>query len=146
METCLFCMQMKKDELKYILMEDEHAIAFLSERPFRKGNCTVAVKRHIKSISKLTDAENTSVARMISVISKALENVYKADKTYLISISDQVKHLHYHLIPKLDGQVSMGVYCFNNLVETEGVCEPTLDELNNYTGELHQFINNSINK
>ena len=140
MEECPFCAHSGKYDLEHILMEDEYAIAFLPNRLFRKGNCLVAPKRHMKSISEMTAEENASVFQMITAISKALEKTFQAEKTYLLSISDQVKHLHYHLIPKLEGQISMGKYCFIKLIEAEGYYEPKQNELNIFAGELRQCL------
>ena len=54
-------------------------------------------------------------------VSRALEQQYNCEKTYLLSIGDQVEHLHFHLIPKHKDKCSMGVYCFGKLWEAEGV-------------------------
>jgi len=60
----------------------------------------------------------------------------------LLSISDYVKHIHYHVTPKLEGQVSVGKYCFTMLSEIEGKCEPTQDELVTHTKEIINLIKN----
>jgi diadenosine tetraphosphate (Ap4A) HIT family hydrolase len=123
-------------------MEDEHAIAALAEYPFRDGNCTIWVKRHITSISEMHPEENASVFTMITKLSKALEQHYGAEKTWLLSIADQVKHLHYHLIPKLSGQKSMGYYCFTKMMEAEGEPRPSAEELSSTTGSLAELLSN----
>lgn len=51
MEDCAFCRLIKDCGFKHKLMEDKHAIAFMPESPFRKGNCTISLKRHLNSIS-----------------------------------------------------------------------------------------------
>ena len=57
-----------------------------------------------------------------------------------MSIADSVRHLHYHLIPKLKGQVSMGQYTFISLIEAEGSYEPAAGELDAFLLELTQTM------
>lgn len=139
-EDCLFCGWLKNGDLKYILMEDDNAVATLAEYPFREGTCTVWLKRHVTSISEVRPEENASVFAMITKISKALEQHYDAEKTWLLSIADQVKHIHYHLIPKLKGQISMGYYSFIMLMEAEGELKPTEEYLSRAADSLVQLI------
>jgi diadenosine tetraphosphate (Ap4A) HIT family hydrolase len=124
-------------------MEDEYAIAILSKSPFREGNCTIWVKRHVTSISEVRPEENASVFSMITKISKALELYYGAEKTWLLSIADQVKHIHYHLIPKLKGQISMGYYSFIKLAEAEGALNPSEEELSHSAERITDLILNT---
>ena len=141
MDDCMFCDWMKNNELKHILLEDDYAIAVLAEEPFRMGQCIVWVKRHITSISEVSPEENASVFSMITKISKVLEHHYRAEKTWLLSIGDQIRHIHYHLIPKIDGQISIGYYSFIKMMEAEGTPELTDEELNRTADGLTKLLN-----
>jgi|GEM_PF-3704502 len=81
---------------------------------------------------------------MITDVSKALEQLFNAKKTFLLSISDLVKHVHYHVTPKLEGQESMGKYCFGILSEIEGKCEPTDDEFAANAKKITNLIKNKF--
>jgi len=82
MADCVFCDQLGKNSFKYVLMEDEYSIAILDEYPYRKGNCVVIPKRHMLSISEMTEEENASVFKMITEVSKALEQLFNAKKHF----------------------------------------------------------------
>lgn len=116
MDNCDFCAA--KDE--NVILQNDSAVAFLSRFAFRKGHCVVVSRRHVKSVSELTEKESTDMSQLISKVAKVLEDELKAEKTYIISIGDMVEHFHYHLIPKLEGQTSLGVYCFGGLQRAEG--------------------------
>jgi diadenosine tetraphosphate (Ap4A) HIT family hydrolase len=77
---------------------------------------------------------------MITKISKALEKHYGAEKTWLLSFADSVRHIHYHLIPKLEGQRSMGYYSFTGMMEEEGKPKPAGEELSRTTGALSALL------
>ena len=126
MEKCPFCDYEKHSNSFSIIATNDHAFANVSKWPFRKGHCTVITKRHITSVSELTAKEFQSIGDLIGKISRALEKYYDAEKTYILSIGDKVNHFHFHLLPKLKGQKSMGVYCFEKLAEAEG--ENTLSD------------------
>jgi histidine triad (HIT) family protein len=118
-DECPFCVLTGSDDLSNLILENDLALA-IAEGYFREGHCTVIAKRHITSISEMTEDEWRDVTALIAEVSKALETKYQCDKTYLLSIGDKVNHLHFHLIPKHKDLCSMGVYCFHALFEAEG--------------------------
>lgn len=123
MKDCIFCNGIQRP----IIKESTHAFAYV-DNYFREGHCTVAVKKHKKSISEMTAEEATDVFGLIREISAALEEIFLCEKTYLLSIGDQMEHLHFHLIPKHKDLCSMGVYCFGKLFEAEGEMSKTESE------------------
>ena len=139
MKDCIFCDRMKNSKFKNIIIENKKAIAIF-EGYFREGHCTVILKDHKKSISELRKNEYNSIFELINKVSRALEKKYNAEKTYLLSIGDQVEHLHFHLIPKHKNKCSMGVYCFGKLFEAEGEKKPSDLELNTLTKEIKMII------
>ena len=139
MTDCSTCIKIKNESMQNIIEENENAIGIASDY-FREGHCSVIVKRHIKSVTELTTDEYTDIFKIIKRVSKALEYKYKTDKTYLISIGDQVDHFHIHLIPKHKDKCSMGVYCFGKLFEAEGERKPTLEEQIALRDELRTII------
>ena len=141
MENCPYCERFEKGDFTHVLMADAYAITVVESNPFRKGQCIVIPRRHMTSLSEMTEEENASVFKMITATSKALEKTLSARKTYLLSIADSVRHLHYHLIPKLKGQVSMGQYAFISLLEAEGGYKPVEGELDAFLDTLVQNIN-----
>ena len=125
--------------MQNVIEENKSAIGIASDY-FREGHCCVIVKHHIKSVSELSTDEYTDIFHIIKRISKALEYKYNTDKTYLLSIGDQVDHFHIHLIPKHKDKCSMGVYCFGKLFEAEGERKPTLEEQVSLRDELRNII------
>ena len=143
MKDCFFCNLIKNNKLENVIIENEHAVG-TCQSYFREGHCTVTLKDHKKSISELNKEEYISIFKLIIKISKALEKIYSTEKTYLLTIGDQVEHLHFHLIPKHKNKCSMGHYCFDKLFEAEGENKPSKLELDNLTNMIKNNILNII--
>jgi diadenosine tetraphosphate (Ap4A) HIT family hydrolase len=139
MEKCLFCRPTSKKELGNLIAENEYALAFF-DNEFREGHCTVILKKHKESISELDPVEYNALFELVVKVSKALEIKYKAPKTYLLAIGDQVHHFHFHLLPKHKHLCSMGVYCFQKLHETKGQWNPPEAETNSIALEIIRII------
>lgn len=141
MKVCSFCEKMGKENLDNHILENKHAKALFVDY-FREGYCTVVLKKHKKSISEIGLDEYNSISELIVKVSKALEKKYNCEKTYLLSISDQVEHIHFHLIPKHKDKCSMGLYCFIKLFEAEGKRNTTSSDLNMLANEIKSIIGN----
>lgn len=144
MEGCPACERVKKANVHNLIMENQHAMALASDS-FREGHCVVYLKRHIQTISAIDTDEYNSIFELITKVSKALEQKYKARKTYLIVVGDgdKFQHLHFHLIPKHRELPSMGVYCFQKLWEAEGLREPTDSQQYALANEIKEIIESS---
>jgi len=142
MEGCFLCDLMEKRNLNNLIMENEHAmVTFIDE--LREGQCLIFTKNHKKTISEIDMDEYNSISELIIKVSKALEKKYDCEKTYLLCISDQVEHIHFHLIPKHKDKCSMGAYCFAKLWEAEGRRETPDSELNALANEIKNIIDSS---
>lgn len=118
-EGCPTCENWEKEDSNIIIENDKARALFIDA--YREGHTLVYVKRHIQTISAIDKDEYNSIFELITKVSKALEKKYSARKTYLIVVGDRDKyqHLHFHLIPKHRDLPSMGVYCFQKLLEAE---------------------------
>ena len=139
MQGCFLCDLMKKKKLDNLIMENEHAmVTFIDET--REGQCLIFTKNHRKSMTEMDMDDWNSVAEIIIKVSKALEKKYDCEKTYLLCISDQVEHIHFHIIPKHKNLVSMGYYCFIKVWEEEGKRETPESELNARAKEIREIM------
>jgi diadenosine tetraphosphate (Ap4A) HIT family hydrolase len=138
-KKCYFCGLSEQDNLSNLVAENKHAKAIFDDG-LREGRCIVFLKKHKKSISQLDPKEYASVSELFVKVSRALEKKYNCEKTYLLSIGDQVEHIHFHLIPKHKDKCSLGVYCFEKLWEAEGFRKTAKSEVNTKAGELKNII------
>ena len=142
MQECSICDLIEKKNLDNLIMENKHAMVTVIDE-LREGQCLIFTKNHRKSISEIGMDEYNSISEIIIKVSKALEKKYNCEKTYLLCISDQVEHIHFHLIPKHKDKCSMGAYCFRKLWETEGRRETPESEKNKLAKEIKKIIESS---
>lgn len=139
--NCQTCKEIVGEGLSHVIIENEAAIATAVDA-FREGHCCVIVKNHRSSISMLEEHEYIGTFDIITKVSRALENKYGAEKTYLLVIGDSrpIDHLHFHLIPKHKNLCSMGDYCIGRLLESEGDRNTSEIERHRLAKELKSFI------
>ena len=142
MQGCVLCELVDKKNQNNLIIENIHAKAIASDY-FREGHCTIILKKHKKSLSEMDINEYNSISELIIKVSKALEKKYNCEKTYLLSIGDQVEHVHFHLIPKHKDKCSMGAYCFVKLFEAEGERKPSDSELNALANDIKKIMESS---
>ena len=139
MKECPFCQMIKNDRLDNLILENEYALVTAGDY-FREGQCTVIMKDHIVSVSQMNKEQYIAAFDLVTKISKALEKKYNCEGTYLLSIGDQVRHLHFHLIPKHKDKCSMGIYCFGSLFKEEGERKPTQEEQNSLAYDIKELL------
>jgi histidine triad (HIT) family protein len=126
-KKCSYCEKIASGNLSNLIAENEYAYG-LFEGYYREGHCVVFPKRHIESLSAMKPEEYAPTFELIAKISKALEQHYNVEKTYLLAIADMVYHTHFHLIPKHRNLVGMGKYSFRVLEVIEGYKRTPQDE------------------
>ncbi len=102
--TCHLTAERLQGPLCERIYEDEHwriAHAFNTSLP---GWLVVASMRHAESFAELTEAEAASIGPLLHRISKALQEVTGAVKTYVVLFAEHPEHphVHFHVIPRMN--------------------------------------------
>lgn len=106
MKDCIFCKIVKKEIPAKIVYEDEYAFAFLSIEPSNIGHTLVIPKKHFETIDEINKKDFDKITESILKISKSMMklgeglNVIQNNKKAGGQI---VPHLHFHLIPRYEG-------------------------------------------
>ena len=105
-KDCIFC----NYEERYVIKETENAIATYFPRAIKKGHFVVAVKEHLPTFTDISAKQAQDVITLALELSKAMEKLVGAEKTYIAAIGDKDLHFHIHLYPKLKSDAPMGVH------------------------------------
>ncbi|BCH59385.1 hydrolase [Agrobacterium vitis] len=105
----IFAKILKGDIPSIKLYEDDDALAFMDVMPQAPGHCLVIPKQGSRN---LLDADPAVLAKLIPVVQKlavAVKQAFDADGVYVAQFNEPaagqtVFHLHFHLIPRHDGQ------------------------------------------
>lgn len=101
---CEFCNINKK----LILLESEHSLVLANYFPMSKGNLLVIPKRHIYSITELSEEEATDIIKVVSLATNNLKAGFKLDGVSIFinegEIAGQtIPHLHFHIVARTFG-------------------------------------------
>lgn len=105
---CFFC---KCIENKSFQLENNLAFARFDDNPVNKGHFLIVPKRHVKDWWETTDEERLALFNLIDEAKKIVDQRFNPDG-YNIGMNlgekagQSVMHLHVHLIPRYDGDVS----------------------------------------
>lgn len=64
------------------------------------GWVVVTAARHVRCLADLDDAEAVALARLAVRVQRAQRDVLGAETSYAVSLGEQVRHLHLHLVPR----------------------------------------------
>ncbi|KAI9868416.1 MAG: Adenosine 5'-monophosphoramidase [Trichoglossum hirsutum] len=113
MSACIFCKIVKGDIPAFKLFESERVLAFLDIQPLSRGHALVIPKHHG---AKLTDIPDDQLEEILVKMPVAKKLVLATGATNYNILQNngrlahqEVDHVHFHMIPKPDGQEGLGI-------------------------------------
>ena len=110
---CIFCKIINKEIPSSIVYEDDEILAFKDIAPLAPAHIVVIPKKHIEKITHITEADESIIGRIYTVINKIAEEQGIAEDGFRVIINcgenggQEVKHIHFHLLggTKLNGKI-----------------------------------------
>lgn len=104
--SCIFC---DVADVK-IISQNEYARAIIDEFPVNRGHALIVPKRHIEDFEELTDNEILDIMSLTKEVKKIIGDIFGVDGyNFGVNLGEHagqtVKHLHFHLIPRFEGDV-----------------------------------------
>lgn len=105
---CIFCMIARGDIPSTVVYETEELLAFLDINPVNKGHTLVVPKAHMEAIFDMPSSLGGSLIEAMKRIGAALMQATGAEGLNVVQnnypvAGQQVPHLHWHLIPRFEG-------------------------------------------
>lgn len=72
------------------------------------GRCIVAYRGHVSELVDLDDQERSAFFEDVSRAARAIHAAFRPDKVNYGAYGDTGHHLHFHLVPKYQGQAEWG--------------------------------------
>jgi ATP adenylyltransferase len=128
-EPCIFCSRIKQrcDERNLILYRYKSAFIIMNRFPYNNGHLMVVPKRHIGDIHKLKFDEQTDLFKLIQLSVKALQQVMVPHGFNIgmnlgrIAGAGIEDHLHFHIVPRWDGDTNFMPIISNTKVVSESL-------------------------
>ena len=103
-EDCVFCQIIEKRMTSDIIHEDKELIAFHDINPQAPSHILIVPKKHIQSLTRITDEDSHLLGKMLEVAKKIAieENLDK--KGFRIALNEgkdggqTIYHIHMHLL------------------------------------------------
>ena len=84
------------------IAELELSVAYLFEDQFFPGWTVVVLRRHATELYELTRSERSQLIEEVSAVATALAMAFEPVKINYELLGNQVPHIHWHLIPRLE--------------------------------------------
>ena len=101
--ACPFCNIVQGKEPAVIVLDDDHALAFLDNRPLFPGHCLLIPKQHVETLADLKAGEIGPLFEDARLLSSAMETALGAEGSFVAinnRVSQSVPHLHIHIVPR----------------------------------------------
>ncbi|MFB0845139.1 HIT family protein [Paenibacillus oleatilyticus] len=81
-----------------------------------QGYRIIEPKRHVENWNELSNDEFAEMGDLIKKLEINLKEMYNAERVYVVTISEQVRHLHLHVIPRAEDSALKGLPLINNAI------------------------------
>lgn len=137
---CVFCLAEKKkvSSKTLCLYKTEHSMVVLNKFPYNSGHLLVLPRKHVAEIFDLTDIEYQDLQMTVRLAAQAIKEVYQPAGFNMglnhgkAAGAGIPKHVHYHLIPRWEGDLNF----FPLIADTKVVIE----DLDQSYDKLFQFF------
>ena len=99
MTTCPFCEIATGNASAVIVWEDSDIVAFLDNRPIRRGHCLIIPRRHYEYFD---DVPADLVARIMELgqrLARRMKSIYRVERVAFLYAGSGVPHAHAHVFP-----------------------------------------------
>jgi histidine triad (HIT) family protein len=112
-DPCVFCELAAGRAPAHVVLEDEHAIAFLTDHPASVGHTLVIPRRHVEHLWDGRPDDVAAVARTLHATAALLHERLDPDGLTMrqntgTASGQRVFHLHIHLVPRWHGDGHIG--------------------------------------
>ena len=108
-KNCFYCSKGENLDSQMIKICDlEVSTVYLFKEQTYKGRCNVVFKEHKSEITDLTEEEASAFINDMRKAAKAIQKTFNPGKINYGAYADTMKHLHFHLVPKYEGDPSWG--------------------------------------
>ena len=100
---CLFCKIIEGSIPSKTIYEDEIVKVFLDINPNTNGHCLVIPKKHVVTIDEVDEDLMGHILKVIKEVHKLLKEKLNIEGLTIAqnnNLGQEVKHLHFHLIPR----------------------------------------------
>ena len=106
------------------------------------GYVYIEPKRHVENWAQFTNDEIYELGLLIKNVEAALIEILHVDRLYAVTISEAVRHLHVHVIPREQGMDVKGLPLIEQATQQKVKTEKQIneDQLKWFTNQLKNYF------
>ncbi|MCC8173526.1 MAG: HIT family protein [Odoribacter sp.] len=108
-QNCLYC---QRNELQKDLMIEicdlQASTLFLFKEQSHPGRCVLAYKDHVNELFEIPQEDYIKFMEDVRKVGETLKKLYNPTKINFGAYSDTLKHAHFHIVPKYEGNFEFG--------------------------------------
>lgn len=107
--TCFHCT--KDERLQEFMIEIcklEASTLYLFREQTLKGRCVLSYHKHVADLFQLEEKERELYTKDLAKAAAAINKAFSPDRINYGAYSDKLLHLHFHIVPKYEGQHTWG--------------------------------------
>ncbi len=111
--ACTFCRILRGEIPAFLVLEDEHSVAFLDHRPLFPGHCLLIPRDHYETLMDLPRERVGPLFQNARLLAWAMEVGLGAEGSFVAinnRVSQSVPHLHIHVVPRRKGDGLRGFF------------------------------------
>ena len=111
--ACAFCRIVSGDEPADIVLSTDDVLAFLDRRPVFKGHVLLVPRRHVLTLTDLSDDLLPPLFAGARTLAQAVKDGLGAQGSFVAlnnTVSQSVAHLHVHVVPRTKGDGLRGFF------------------------------------
>ena len=97
-----------------VLRRAEAGVIAVPDQTVRPGHLMVVSAAHAQSFNDLKPVEADAFMALVAAAARAAEQASGAERYYVIRIGDKAPHLHFHLVPRVEGEPSLAPFVFGD--------------------------------
>ena len=99
MRTCPFCEIANRSASAVIVWEDSDIVAYLDNRPIRRGHCLVIPRRHFEYFDDVPADLAARIMELGQRLSRRMKAIYGVERVAFVYAGSGVPHAHAHVFP-----------------------------------------------
>ena len=108
-QNCAYCMHGELlDKFGIYICDLKESRLYLFKEQSHPGRVIVANKDHVRDITDLSDEERNALFADVAHVSRAVQKAFNPDRINYGAYNDKGIHLHFHLVPKYEGEFEFG--------------------------------------
>lgn len=116
---CLAVDRARTGENRFLVREFETSVLVVHDIQFYAGHCVLLLKNHVRELHQIPAVEYSLLMNELVRSGAAIAEAFKPWKLNYQCLGNEVPHIHWHIIPRYNGDPNLRNYPFTEQMRGE---------------------------